>query len=730
MHVFSLPGIIHRPRIYFVGDPFKTVQTRDTTTMSEEDEFEKKLVRRRDLQMRIHVQNHIADVVPPEVTRTTDLPPDLGLDLIRGPLRYLFMEPVPELVGRGLPALVMLGDMHVPEYCKLSCPEATCVSAQDRTHNTFLQYLDTKYGHLTPDVYLESWTTKEERLGTDIQAHTSSDYKQGALQNFILNILPCTAPDKMLTIDSQTIPCPYSNLRAHVADVRSISLGSVIINDIVQLRSSPSALAALWAKQYPGFSPPTIMHAVINQSPAKFFEDPLYIAHSRVTHELKQLDPALRTELLRELTSRAAIDDDFLLPEAEEVLRWLGGATSTELNPRVVASLALAGRMVVQKSVCILEAIGMDLYTIARIFKPRKAPERGPALAVLYMGDKHVSDIAHFLRHMYMVRMHVPSIHRCIFLRRRQLQTVPTLSADVETYRGDTVRSEGEVTHTHHITQAIAAGNLRHVADVLARRTLPLPPAAVKDAVRTGNLGIVRQVLQSLPPQSLDVVYELLGFAPDHIAAFLIDAAGARRIARFLGKKGSQPAVNLLVALMRRKLLTRADLVTDDWDASVIRDLEAARVLSPIDRVLHTLTPKEIERAIQNSKVETVTKNGDAYLRAVWANLRKVQAVLADSRVQPSARMLRAIVEEMGAEGSAAVVRFLRTKPIFGEGPAKDSLDRLESTETRPALTAALAWYTSSGPSSKDVVPEKGGEKWVTDRRWVALREAWRAVAV
>ena len=344
------------------------------------------------------------------------IPADLGLSLIRGPISYLFLEPKDP--GLRLPSIVLLGDLHATEYCALTCEDATCVSAQDRTLNTFLTYLDKTYGALPPDVFMEKWTQKEARRGEAERNDASDAGKPGPLHNFIYNALPCAYKDRKTVVDGVPTPCPYSNLRVHVADTRADYAGGLLVPSMLY-DISASIFKSYAARNFPGFTAEAVVYSVLDPSPKKFFMDPFYLTFSRVTHELRQLPLSLQASLLVAIES---LEYPSPVPPGYEskIMAWLAGPGDADLDPDTNTFVkAYANKEGVLTASC----MALDLYFIARALKVTKDGKRC-ALAVAYFGNAHIQSIAYLLTRsgLYGLKKMVDQgekgtrTHRCLVL--------------------------------------------------------------------------------------------------------------------------------------------------------------------------------------------------------------------------------------------------------------------------------------------------------------------------
>jgi hypothetical protein len=318
----------------------------------------------------------VIDVDPAPYTGPID--PNLGLKLIRGPIRYVFMVPRSETqTPYPLPVLVLLGDEHDVEFCEKTCADPGCVAAQNHTHNTFLTHLDTVYGDFAPDVFLEAWVDKEDRVvgvgdgdGADPPPRHFSLYKEGPMNNYIWNALPCAYPHKKVHKHTGSlVTCPYKNLRVHVGDTRT-KIGEIedLYESLFAHLSGPfELLAEQWAAAFPEVAPEAIVESLLDVTPLKYLHDPFFQTHSRVAHELRQLPPAILDLVAAALVAQPkppVLDSTTV----RLIRRWARADGLLALPQSKV-------NHVVRKMAEPLEYLGavtVDLYCIARALKLRR----------------------------------------------------------------------------------------------------------------------------------------------------------------------------------------------------------------------------------------------------------------------------------------------------------------------------------------------------------------------
>ena len=388
------------------------------------------------------------DRLPPVVKGPVrgPIPADLGLALIQGPSLYVFMEP--RAGGKGsegskglkgltapLPVLVMLGDVHVPEYCKLSCTApAKCVSAQDRTPSptAFLAHLNARYGPAyAPDLFVEVWDSRAARRG---DAPRTEHRPPGAspMLNLAYSALPCAYPDKVALVDGDVVRCPYPALRVHVVDVR-VDHG----RETLPLTALAFGLSAQWfvdemRANFPECAPALVVASALDNNPCKYFGDggnPFCGAYSRVTHELRQLAPGvferLRAAVAARVRAAGLAPPLFDADTLEAIQSWVSGGVSgtgvtARLAPDILARIALYDREYGSQPV---GSMSVDLYAIARALKVTR-DGRASSLCVFDFGTAHIESIATLLSAagLYDLKAHVrdglrgSASHRCIVL--------------------------------------------------------------------------------------------------------------------------------------------------------------------------------------------------------------------------------------------------------------------------------------------------------------------------
>jgi hypothetical protein len=352
--------------------------------------------------------------ITPAVPPYDKIPPDLGLTLIRGPVSYMFMTPSAVAAKKeALPTLVLLGDIHLKEYCELTCAK-TCVSAQSIQENTFLEYLDTHYARLKPELYLEIWAHRNERLG--LTPKTKREGKPSPLDETIINAYGCVFPDRR--------GCRYKALHVHAADARHVGrqkkdrhLAIEVPMHILLFNFSGLELVYFWQRLFPGFSSVDIITKTFALNVDDLFTDPFFLQHSRTSHELVQLSPYIQSHLRKALAHDMYNTHSNLFGTAfmSDLYKWIG--TDTRLPTHIEQTLLL---YVQGRPLTYYDMTLMDLYTIARALKVRKDGTRAQ-LCVMYFGAQHILHISSLLNGLYTVQKNITEreegvMKRCILL--------------------------------------------------------------------------------------------------------------------------------------------------------------------------------------------------------------------------------------------------------------------------------------------------------------------------
>ena len=643
---------------------------------------------------------------------TTDV--TLGLRLIRGPVRYVFMEPQVAMVPP-LPTLVLLGDIHTDDFCTQTCAgeDPTCVSAQDRTRNTFLQHLDTVYGHLEPDVFLETWTPKDQRLGTAMAAKVTAEFMGGALRNFVLSAWPCSVRRGQARVDDKPLPCPYENLRVHVGDPRFAEFGPALFQDILNHAGYPfRKLQRKWADVFPRASASDIIRALLDPDPLKYFDDRTCLKYSRVSHELKRLDAAM-FDMLRDQTREQMADytKHIALARAQRGVSWPPYTPLFQrLQPDIEAWMegevpALDSVATAKLKVCVddrlvfltkSETMATDLYTTARLLKVRSNGTRSK-LAVVYMGDFHIRSIGQLVSPLYVTRAavkapkHSPDpLKRCLVLDPAVIRSlVPDTSSAVAherfTYAGPVEPSlyAGRRVTREDVVDAIMTSSISYVADALdgygdgggddeegtaydprdvrygrrrPRRHARPFPEAIAAAIETGAPGIVARVVRAFPnfgmdPPIVDALATVVRRAsPDWGTIKTIFGVVVRNEAEWNA---------LLNAAARRG---HARVLVQLMAKGLVGMQQVLDVLAPgvvadlvvegalsFPVVVFLGTPGAIRASLARASDATLAQVSDKLLQATKLREDKLRVLLSEPRLQPSAEHLLAISESSPA---------------------------------------------------------------------------------
>jgi hypothetical protein len=361
----------------------------------------------------------------------------LGLKKLRGPVDYCFLQGFK--IG-----IVLLGDWHTGSICTKSCIDTvTCKSMQaiktsrgavpSGVDMSFLDYLDNTFGHLKPDLFLETWLTDDERYGIGrFKVDNLEPYNTGPLATVEAFAEPCLDPARRAT------ECPFRNLRIHAVDPRVkdhrvrlplekiLDTASSIEKHALKGNKSPEDVMGLlkWMKsEYPQFTIEEVVRGVLDISPLASVTQPFCKAYGRTYHEFRQLPTYLQSKLLRaidEVVTVRPIPYDV----AGAVVGWLAMAATAadvkidlslgrgfdvvigETALPAVADIALHP-LVLDDCITIHEEwpynaraeLELEIYAISRALKNfLDSPHE--SLVVMNLGYVHTDAIARFLLHM------------------------------------------------------------------------------------------------------------------------------------------------------------------------------------------------------------------------------------------------------------------------------------------------------------------------------------------
>ena len=359
----------------------------------------------------------------------------LNLRRLRGPVQFINIA----LFNVKTSNIVLLGDHHTGDICTMPCKDAQCVSAQPIKDNrsgplrgvdtSFLEHLNTVYGHLRPDVYFESWMTDEVRSGEDeddpqpeLSTMAPADvFNYGPLQATEQYLRPCMVP-----ATRATAACAYRNIRVHASDPRMwdrrVWSPLYKLGEAVASNSTRQVLEFLcWCKKrHPDFSVEDILRAVFDVHPLASLTHAFCRRTSRLHHEVRQLGALMAGRLMgatEHVTPVRPLPYDLATP----ILSWLrqvlhmarvpvavaqldvkladvalalrawpaSGADDIVLHPLVQADLSMfvQNRMYTARG-----AADTNMYTLARILKQRAS--HASQLHVVMMGFVHTELIA------------------------------------------------------------------------------------------------------------------------------------------------------------------------------------------------------------------------------------------------------------------------------------------------------------------------------------------------
>ncbi len=381
--------------------------------------------------------------------------PFLNLRKLRGPVQYVFLDNEDSNVK-----IILLGDHHGGDMCTAACASDRCASLQVVKNKqsgpirgmdmSFLKHLDDEYGHLKPDLYLESWMEDDVRHG---KAQDGDDdgkhwrrkfYKPEELASLpaetVYNMGPLTAVEQytrpcMVPSLRGTSACPYKNLRVHAVDPRmtDVKLWAPLHRLLRAVKQGTIGGAVeffKWCKEtHPDFTIEEVVRATLDPTPLASITHDFCKRNSRLYHEFRQLNDTLQRDLIiaiQDSTTMRPLPYDL----ATAVTGWLSlvvqslgvpappislhivtkgldmtleAIARAELHPKVEEKLILHplvasdllsfwnNRMYTCRAM-----VDTNLYTIARMLKMSRDPAV-PALHVVFMGWKHTEEIAKIL---------------------------------------------------------------------------------------------------------------------------------------------------------------------------------------------------------------------------------------------------------------------------------------------------------------------------------------------
>ena len=361
----------------------------------------------------------------------------LGLKKLRGPVDYCFLEGFK--IG-----IVLLGDWHTGSICTKSCMDnVTCKSMQaiktsqgavpSGVDMSFLDYLDSTFGHLKPDLFLETWLTDDQRHGRDrYSAQNLDSYNTGPMATVHAFAEPCLDPARRAT------ECPFRNLRIHAVDPRVedrrvrlplekiLDTAFSIQEHASEGGKSPEDVVGLlkWMKsEHPQFTIEEVVRGVLDISPLASVTQPFCKAYGRTYHEFRKLPTYLQSKLLRaidEVVTVRPIPYDV----AGAVVGWLAmAATAAELKidlssghgfDVVIGETALPAVAEIALHPLVLDdcmtiwnqwvynaraQLELEIYAISRALK-NYLDSPHESLVVMNLGYQHTDAIARFLLHM------------------------------------------------------------------------------------------------------------------------------------------------------------------------------------------------------------------------------------------------------------------------------------------------------------------------------------------
>ena len=488
----------------------------------------------------------------------------------------------------------------------------------------YIRYLDREFGAYSPDVFLETWTTKHERLGMEDRTYASSTAKSGPLANFMASARPCSFRDRVAVIDNVAVPCAYPNLRVHVADTRSDTgpLQDILISLHLAVNYGYTAAwihSSHQRKRSISFSLVDGIRAFLDSDPDVYFSNPVYLAHSRESHELKQLRPDIRTRLRTAVQQFAPKTQLFDKPTLDRIETWLTGPPDAVIPEDIAEQLRIY-----LKSYNHLDpkhVMGLDLYVIARALKTTRDGKRC-RLAVCYLGKSHIKGIQALLTTagLYTTKKRVEQgaedtpTHRCIVLNTGAPLSMATDEPDPTVYVGKTLPLDS---HKRMVLQTPTASTRTPrrpppvaAANPLARPALPSAPVASPTQRRPPRPAVTTagpvagpsppSLLRRRPSFSAAPAARLTRVPPPPPAA-----TAASPIKRYPSPTASQsrPRRNMLAPLQDRRQSMRSPMRP--------RLLHPSRqVLSPVRPVERPFTTSQRRRTILRRTLDSSSKSG------------------------------------------------------------------------------------------------------------------------
>ena len=305
---------------------------------------------------------------------------------IEGPISMEVLVPTDQLtmeLGRPGPVLLLLGDYHsVAGRCPVCATTEGCYSLYT---GSLLRYLDRairKLG-LSADLFLEYWLAPDEY-------HELPGSDESSLvwtQHYTTECLPFRSAEDRAR-------CPLKHIRVHMGDLRRYLAHESNKYQADNIYGWSAKLNPAEFKRRCRMAFPDVPQAHIDRLVSEFFEDdtldpndkvqrfwldPFFERYSMLHRELAYLPESLATALIRQLsTPNRFFNEDG---------RW--NETAARAHERAHGPYV--------SYTPINDSNYLELYALARLFKTPRAPGRPSQFGIMYLGRKHVGNIAQAL---------------------------------------------------------------------------------------------------------------------------------------------------------------------------------------------------------------------------------------------------------------------------------------------------------------------------------------------
>jgi hypothetical protein len=356
----------------------------------------------------------LSDLTPQEIAAT------LSADIkqMSGPVYGALLVPKAEftrILGRNPPVFLLLGDIHVGNRHCDKCAPKGCLSLY-RDNPTFYNYLSklAKKTNLSIDLFLEEWTSQEERDKNVFLPKTNSTQDSALIESSDL-MNPCTGQRKENELRKS---CFFTEFRTHNANPRhsDISAGNKYNGDtilkFVYDFTRINRIQLMLGVRYPDFN---VYEELLYLYSAKdnvetinlYFNSPFFKKYSRTLHEFYKLPDVIQAELMERLLNAAKNNE-------KESYMMANNIYSNIKTDMVAALKEFIGdssesnqsklQLIIEKA---LNVFGIsfgstlvDIYTISRALKGFKGglPSQ---LSVVYQGNAHIQRQISLLQNYY-----------------------------------------------------------------------------------------------------------------------------------------------------------------------------------------------------------------------------------------------------------------------------------------------------------------------------------------